>query len=195
LNDQAATPLVPPRPNLGPEPLTDAGTFNPGFLAVLTAVLTIAAVLAWRRLSRKRRPTTRSHGGPAASGGPPSARDRLIALSPTIRSALVSRFGPSCLARTTEELASDPRIGEVLGRVDFDRLIEILNAIDRLKFSAPLLIDDEASLLTSRLKDWEPSVLNLTKALAIGRNGKIPDQEPVPASVPNLGGRRRRIVR
>jgi hypothetical protein len=172
LSDPALTPLVPPRPNLGPEPLSDPAIFSPLALMVILAGLAIAAALFWNRRNRKRRSSTPDqNNGAADSEEPPSVRDRLIALSPTIRSALTGRFGPSCLAKTTEELASDDRIGEILGQADFERLIGILNAIDRLKFSVATLCDDDASSLAHHLAAWELSVAQLMKTLDSGRNG------------------------
>lgn len=172
MSDPASTPLLPPRPNLGPEPLSDPSLIDPLVLAVILAGFVIVAVLIWRRRVRARRSTAPDHnrGGPSLAE-PPSPRDRLIALSPSIRSALTGRFGASCLAKTTEELASDDRIGEILGPDDFEHLIAILNAIDRLKFSESTRNDDDAPSLAARVEAWEPSVRRLTKALETRRNG------------------------
>jgi hypothetical protein len=172
VSDPASTPLLPPRPNLGPEPLADPGLFSPLVLTLILAGLVLVAVLTRHRRLRKRRSSTPNHnGGESTTGEDSSARNRLIALSPTIRSALTRRFGPSCLAKTTEELASDDRIGEILGRADFEQLIGILNAIDRLKFSVPTLSDDDVSSMAADLEVWTPSVVQLTKTLEAGRNG------------------------
>jgi hypothetical protein len=173
LSDPAPALLLPPRPNLGPEPLPDSGLLPPHFIGVILAGLAAVLILVGRRRIRRRRSTRPHHaGGGAAPAGPPSARDRLIALSPSIRSALTRRFGSSCLAKTTEELASDDRIGEILGQPDFEHLIGILTAIDRLKFSVSARSDEDGSSVTEHLEAWELSVRRLTKALEIGRNGR-----------------------
>lgn len=172
MSDPAPVLLLPPRPNLGPEPLPDSGRLSPYFLL---AVILVGALLVTILFVRHRRRNPVVGQGRAdvrpASGEPPSPRDRLIALSPSIRSALTRRFGSSCLAKTTEELASDHRIGDILGRADFEHLIDILNAIDRVKFSVSVLNDDDASSLMAHVEAWELSVRRLTGVLETGSNG------------------------
>lgn len=59
----------------------------------------------------------------------------MIAWSVALRESLAGRFGPSWRAKTTEEIATDPRLSEALGDERTGRLLSFLAAADRAKFA------------------------------------------------------------
>jgi hypothetical protein len=126
--------LVPPRPNPGPEPWSGDGGFATPLLLLAIAAACLSAFWIWRRRRRRlnhpsRRPPTPSQ--PLDD----SPEARLLALCEQVRGTLSSRFGPGVRARTTEEIAVDPQIRDLLGVEHFDRLTELLRTGDRLKFA------------------------------------------------------------
>jgi MYXO-CTERM domain-containing protein len=129
--------LVPPRPNLGPEPWSEPGNRveTVAFGALALAAVVLLARWRWRR--RRSRPGTSS--GPGSDPGDPPAEDsprsRLIASSEAVRAALVAAFGPTWASKTTEEVAADPTLGDRLGVDQAGRLVEFLRAADRAKFA------------------------------------------------------------
>ena len=160
MNDEISAGLVPPRPNLGPEPWEPPQPSRRAdlvLLALILAVLLIAALL-WLRYRRR---NARTHGEPFASqdiaGTDPSPRDRLVALSGSIRDALTVPFGNSCRAKTTEELAADNRLEQRLGHEELRELIRFLDQIDRLKF-APERTEYPQEMLADALASWVPRV-------------------------------------
>lgn len=161
MNGNEVRGLVPPRPNLGPEPWRDV---RPGSRLLLPAVLVAIAVailiLGWSW--RRRRAAVRSHRTPAglAMLGEPTPRDRLVGLSESIRDALTVPFGTSGRAKTTEELASDERLAGLLGDDDFRELIRFLDRIDVLKF-APERGANGQDALEELLASWEPRIATL----------------------------------
>jgi hypothetical protein len=156
-------PILPPRPNPGPEPLDEPGRLG---LLSLTAILVglVGVLFVVLLLIRRRRNAKRLLGTnvPSRPSTPPSPRERLIAIAPMIRLTLARVFGPSYVARTTEELADDHRIREALGDDDFATLIEILGAIDRLKFSATI---EDVVELGGPPEVWESTAAQLARAL------------------------------
>jgi hypothetical protein len=128
--------LVPPCPNLGPEPL-DSLTVPSIWLALPAILIVVTVLLVSLRLLRGRL-RGKTGKGPDRQGQPTpaSSADVLIELSGRVRGALVERFGETWRAKTTEEISSDPALFEVFGRVTALRLIAILSEADRLKFAA-----------------------------------------------------------
>jgi hypothetical protein len=128
--------LVPPCPNLGPEPF-DSLTIPSIWLALPAILILATVVLVSLRLLRGRL-RGKTGKGPARQGQPPpdSSADVLIELSGRVRVALVERFGETWRAKTTEEISSDPALSEVFGRETAARLVAILSEADRLKFAA-----------------------------------------------------------
>jgi hypothetical protein len=122
------SPIVPPRPNLGPEPWPDPPTW-PWIVSGLVIVMVSLLVLRFRRKRRKARadmlPTTEATDSVEVSTELP---DR-------VRGALVRAFGPGWRARTTEEVAASPVLVERFGEEVAGRVVAYLRAIDRSKFS------------------------------------------------------------
>jgi hypothetical protein len=172
VNDAAAPGLVLPRPNLGPEPWQDPQPITSAYPALLGLALLLMAVLLWRRYRRK---AARKGRDPLASGdladSHPSPRDRLVALSGSIRDALTVQFGTSCRAKTTEELAADDRLEQLLGQAELRELIRFLDQIDRLKF-APERSDHPQDVLADALTSWEPRVESLRARICAKPRGR-----------------------
>jgi hypothetical protein len=158
VNETVSAGLVPPRPNLGPEPWQDPRPMTRIYPALLALVLLLIAALLWRRY---RRNAARTGRDPRATGdladADPSPRDRLVALSGSLRDALTVQFGSSCRAKTTEELAADSRLEQLLGDEGLRELIRFLDQIDRLKF-APERSEHHQEVLADALTSWEPRV-------------------------------------
>jgi hypothetical protein len=125
-------PPVLPRPNLGPEPWPDAPIW-PWVAAAAGFVLIMLVALVIRRRRRKARARAAAaivpDVTPSASSEPPPPTD-------LVRVALIRAFGPSWRARTTEEIAASPVLGERFGAEVAGRVVAYLGAIDRAKFSA-----------------------------------------------------------
>jgi hypothetical protein len=171
VNETAPRALVPPRPNLGPEPWSEpepiAGVC---LLAGLLAALFLAAgFLTLRRRARARAARSRVASQPQVDATP---RGQLVALSDSIRQDLTNRFGTAWRAKTTEELSADSLLVQALGRQHLDELIRFLDQIDRLKF-APARLDREDGALEAALSSWEPRVTELRAKLRTKRRGRL----------------------
>ena len=172
MNDAASPGLVPPRPNLGPEPWQDLSPMTRAVPALLVLVLLLLAVLLWRRHRRKAARARRDQlGSGDLADYNPSPRDRLVALSGSIRDALTVQFGSSCRAKTTEELAADGRLEQLLGDEELRELIRFLDQIDRLKF-APERSDHHQDVLADALTSWEPRVETLRARIRAKPRGR-----------------------
>ena len=161
MNDAAPQGLVPPRPNLGPEPWHDPLPLSRVLPVFLILVFVLLVPVLWRR---HRRSAARTRQDQHAAGGladsNPTPRDRLVSLSASIREALTVPFGTACRAMTTEELATDGRLEELLGDRDLRELIRFLDQVDRLKF-APERSHHQQEALEEALATWEPCVETL----------------------------------
>jgi len=162
--DASAESLVPPRPNLGPEPWPDvhrwpvaAGWWASGLLLIFLFMLW------WRRSRRKARllvpadlrvPSIDPYGSP---------RQRLIASSEVVRSALMGAFGPAWGSKTTEEIGEGPTLLERLDQAQVDRLVLFLKVADRVKFAL-----DEPD----QVEDWEAWASSFASGLAAGAISK-----------------------
>jgi len=165
--------LVPPRPNLGPEPWSEPQSIQGTViaLALLFAVVAVALFGIWRR-----RRVARSNVATMPPIERPDAtpRERLIGLSGSLREALSGRFGPAYRARTVEELFDDSQLGEVLGNEGLGQLTLFLVQVDQLKF-APARAPHDQQVLELQLADWAPRVETLTiqiRATALGKGDK-----------------------
>jgi hypothetical protein len=166
VNGEKARGLVPPRPNLGPEPWREPDATPQLLLALgLAAVVVLLVSWAWRR-----RGVVGTRGPGASTGGPPAAeptsRERLVGLSETIRDALTAQFGHSCRAKTTEELSADERLSQLLGEEDFRHLIVFLDRIDLLKF-APDRSENHDEGLDELLRTWETRMTALAARIRV----------------------------
>ncbi len=162
MNGNEARGLVPPKPNLGPEPWRDVRPHSWLLLAAIVVAIAVVTLLlgsTWRR----RRAALRARQARAvttAMAAEPTPRDRLVGLSESIRDALTVPFGTSGRAKTTEELATDERLAGLLGDEDFRELIHFLDRIDVLKF-APERGDNGQDALAALLSSWEPRIAAL----------------------------------
>ncbi|MEO6809526.1 MAG: hypothetical protein ABI353_10495 [Isosphaeraceae bacterium] len=147
--------LVPPRPNLGPEPWSAPLSF--GVRETLACALVVAlvglAAWCWLRSRRKRR----AEVGSVVPGqrDPDSPRERLIARAEAIRANLANRFGSSLLASTTEEIADQGMLVEAFGLDSASRLVQFLHLADRAKFD----LDDADDLQGDDWEDWTSEYL------------------------------------
>jgi hypothetical protein len=127
------TKLVPPRPNLGPEPIAETRSFSWPLGVALALVAALFTAWVWtKRRSRK-----------AGSGKVPSSpiddttsdTTGIVALAESARAALVARFGADWRARTTEEVADDAGLAESIGPEAVGQLVALLREADRVKFA------------------------------------------------------------
>jgi hypothetical protein len=170
--------LVPPRPNLGPEPWTD----DPPIMAVVVATVAVASLLSawllWRLFRRRRARAAR----PSVIGGNPpddTPRGQILALSDSIREALIRQFGTAWRAKTTEELAEDSQLEQALGQEPLEELIRFLDRVDLLKF-APERSNARDGSLERELLTWKPRVGNLLDTIRAKANGRVKNQDANP---------------
>jgi hypothetical protein len=187
VNGNEARGLVPPQPNLGPEPWRDPDA-TPWLMPAVAAAMVLVLLLAvW--LWYRRRAALRSRKSAIPAGGlaiaDPTPRDRLVGLSESIRDTMTVQFGSSCRAKTTEELSADHRLAELLGDEGFRELIRFLDRIDLVKF-APERSGNHDETLGELLSAWEPRVATLGARIRVK-----PRARPKPATTraaPPAGG-------
>ena len=128
----ATAPVLPPRPNPGPEPWTPPRSATVPALSLALALLALAIAAGWLRRRRARRRVAPRRGAtrPAAAPETPMARR-----AARVREALMARFGPSWGAKTTEEIAAEPGLADRLGPLRAEQLVRFLHAADRAKFA------------------------------------------------------------
>lgn len=159
-----APPIVLPRPNLGPEPWPE-----PSPWPVAIGWLAFGLILALAFITWKIRRSPRAGGiAPGESQGPrvdpdETPRQRLIALSETVRGGLIAEFGPAWGSKTTEEIGQEPDLIGRLEPVEVDRLVEFLKLADRVKF---------ASAEPESVEDWEPWASGFVSGLAAGATSR-----------------------
>jgi hypothetical protein len=149
--------LVPPRPNLGPEPWSEAQPIPEvllGLLLILGCVLLGGFFWRWLRHGR-----TRSKRGELAPEDRPDAtpRERLVALSNSIREAMTVQYGTTWRAKTTEELSENTQLVQAVGPEGFEELIRFLDQVDHIKF-APERSNQHHESLRHDLEIWGPRV-------------------------------------
>jgi hypothetical protein len=184
VNPASARGLVPPRPNLGPEPWSESQPIPFLFVAVGILICLLVVSLAWRRLGRRwvgAPPRDLPKQGPLDA----SPKGRLVAHSDSIRDVLASQFGNTWRAKTIEELSLEARLTQVLGRDQLDELIRFLDQVDRLKF-APARSNRPHQSLEHDLATWEPRLDNLKKKINSIPKGqsKTPSVLASPGSTP-----------
>jgi hypothetical protein len=175
VNQPAGRGLVPPRPNLGPESWSDA---RPSPVAGIVAVAALGGLLiawllwSWRKKMRAR--IRRDHKTQSPNDATPQGR--LVAFSSSIRQTLADRFGTAWRAKTTQELATEDLLVEMLGYEQLDELIRFLDFVDHLKF-APERSSNNHEALESELTNWEPRIAAIGKTIEAK-----PDRRQKPAT-------------
>jgi hypothetical protein len=164
-----ARSLVPPRPNLGPETWPKAVPLAGIWLALLISASALLAWVLWRLVRRGAARPGQGLATPDSADVTP--RGRLVALSTSTKNALASRFGPAWRAKTTEELAAEPALREMLGPEPLQELIQFLDRIDRLKF-APERPNQDRQSLHEELADWNPRIAGLISRIQAKTNGR-----------------------
>jgi hypothetical protein len=163
VNPANARGLVPPRPNLGPEPWSDPPPIAISLWVAGALTCLFLGFLAYRRLRRVRiNRAGLDRSNPAPRDNTP--RGRLVALSHSIRDLLANKFGTAWRAKTTEELAAEPRLAELLGHNQLQELVRFLDQVDRLKF-APERSNQHHESLERELAAWEPQLAYLKKKI------------------------------
>jgi membrane protein implicated in regulation of membrane protease activity len=175
VSESVGRTLVPPRPNLGPEPWTTSPPLNPNWLllAIPTAVVFVWAF--WKFLRRSLAGPRQDRAAPDEPDVTP--RGRLVALSMSTKNALAARFGATWRAKTTEELATEPTLAEVLGPEPLRELIEFLDRIDRLKFAVERP-NQVRQPLENELADWGPRIAGVIARIEARTNGRQNKNEP-----------------
>jgi hypothetical protein len=147
----------------------------------LLAALALAPLFAWfvwRRLGRRRARQARrdpSHQGPPDV----SPRGRLVAHSRSIRDLIAEQFGAGWRAKTTEELAAEPRLADVLGPDPLRELIRFLDEVDQLKF-APERSNHHPESLERELTAWEPRIVQLKNKIQARPDEPTPKEKLAP---------------
>jgi hypothetical protein len=165
-------PLLPPRPNLGPEPLSSPWPSADAGLAVIAGVILLALLMVWLVRRHWRRPAS-PVPSLAISDEPLTPRQRLIQTADRLRAALVARFGPSWAAKTTEEIATEPALADLLGAERLAPLLELLRAADRAKFASEPQLPDPGLQPPTPNHDWVDKLLAVLTAAAAGANSRI----------------------
>lgn len=147
----------------GPAPWIELG---------LALGLVLAAVLAWRVVRRRARRPAPAVRPDLPGEGTESARERMIAWSVAIRESLAVRFGPAWRAKTTEEIAGDPRLAAALGAERTARLLEFLAAADRAKFAGSDEAGSAIDVSEAELRELTESVVAAGPAVEPGLRGQ-----------------------
>ena len=161
--------LVPPRKNLGPEPWPDTSSYQRLWTVTAGLALLVVAWFSWRSVRRRLGRSLERQAAPETLDV--TSRGRLVALSTSAKSALAARFGSTWRAKTTEELAVEPALAELLGPEMLQELIEFLDLIDRLKF-APERPDQSGLSLDQELAGWNPRIAGLIGRIGARANGR-----------------------
>jgi hypothetical protein len=158
--------LVPPRPNLGPEPWPDRQGWPSSADWWMLALVLLVLVAGWRWRRARSKGQTLGSAGPSeiSSSGDSSPRQRLIASSEQVRDALIGAFGSPWGSKTTEEIAIEPILLERFERSEVERLITFLTEADRAKFAR-----DESN----HLDDWEVWAGGFVARMASGASSRI----------------------
>ena len=163
------TMLLPPRPNLGPEPLPEStlANFSPFYLVPAILVAVIVAWVVIRRRRAKTRPRGSREGVPPSQGEPLTLapNEQLLALADRARIALIARFGEAWRAKTTEEIAEDSAFWRAFEPSTASALLDLLRQADLEKF-ARQPETDQGEIMTA-LASWETSLASLLDAAAM----------------------------
>lgn len=121
---------------------------------VAALLLALALLGGWMILRRRKRRRMRTAAAGGAGAVDETPAGKLLILAGEVRGTLITRFGPTMRARTTEEIAADSQLKEVLGAERLDTLIHLLGEADRWKFATQPANGREQSLL-SDLTGWD----------------------------------------
>ncbi len=160
--------LVPPRPNLGPEPWPGEAPIAPYLLAAGAALALLACGLILWRLRRRRRRTALT-SLPVANPADDSPREQIVALSAALRAALTNQFGTAWRAKTTEELSADSRLKELLGVDQLEEFSRFLDYVDHLKFAPERTNNNDGAALEANLATWAPRVESFRSKIQASR--------------------------
>ena len=161
----AAHPILPPRPNLGPELLPDAPAVSLIWAIVvcsIAAIVFMIVALRLRAIRKRRRLQMESVNDPANL----SAR---IRAAEVVRRALIGRFGEEYAARTTEELREDGTVVEQLGTKSHAEVVALLGAADLEKFGAKIDPDVDEVALDQRVSSLLDSIRAGARSRRSGR--------------------------
>jgi hypothetical protein len=146
--------LIPPRPNLGPEPWPETSSITIKLVEFGLLLICLGIVAFWgirrRRMKRGRQHPTR----PPAAAPDDSPEAQVLYLAGQVRDTLNARYGPCTRARTTEEICADSQLREAIGGRHMDQLTRLLQTADRLKF-APHSEDEYKDNLLNDLSTWD----------------------------------------
>jgi hypothetical protein len=185
VNPASPRGLVPPRPNLGPEPWSDP---VPIALILWVAGAVACLLLIWLARNRLRRGRIEQARFNLSNQEPrdTTPRGQLVALSHSVRELLASQFGSVWRAKTTEELAAEPQLAELLGHEQLQELIRFLDQVDRLKF-APARSNRHHESLERELAEWEPRLAHLKRKIQAKPDGRLKNitVRPLPRSPSN----------
>lgn len=149
---ETSPPILPPRPNPGPEPWPLAERPSAWWLL---AFVVVCLLLAWLYLRRKKHApfgapvAVASENAPAATGC-----ERLIGLVEHVRETMARQLGPSWYAMTTEEIAAALRGMDGIEPNLTDRTRACLALADRAKFAGGEITDDHLAEVESWVADF-----------------------------------------
>ncbi|WP_169972769.1 hypothetical protein [Tautonia rosea] len=155
-NPLRGEPVLPPRPNLGPEPWpNEAGGIGWGLLFSVLVLLLALGLLVWTRMQgmgRRRADRQVLQRGQNLHLPSPTPDDPRIHHAEMLRDALIAAFGPSWRAKTTEEIAAEPELLNRLGPERSAQVVTLLSEADRAKFAGsatdrPLTSEDDTTRL------------------------------------------------
>ena len=132
--------LVPPRPNLGPEPMSEPIGYGPAGVLIPPAFAIGLLAFAWAR-ARGRGHRQAPGERPGSIADPP--QDPIILWADRVRRALADRLGPAWSAKTTEEIAGEFDLEAVIGPERRTFLLRLLAEADRRKFAGSTGLDSE----------------------------------------------------
>lgn len=168
MSEPRAIRLVPPRPNLGPDPWPEPDTTPIGWIVALAGLCLVPAILwAIARVRRGRRPARKPLPGPGANE-PRTPRESVIARAERARAVLVARGGEPWAAYTTDELATHPDLPAIYGEDGADRLVAFFRLADRAKFDR---IDEAEPVFLTFPEDEIRAILQRGVPASLSRRG------------------------
>jgi hypothetical protein len=143
----------------------------PVLVAATVAITSLLlASLLWKRWRRRR---ARGAASNSVDGNQPDTtpRGQFLALSDSIREALIRQFGTEWRAKTTEELSEDAQLEHALGPEPLRELMRFLDQVDHLKF-APERSNHRQDSLQQDLGRWKPQISDLVAKIEANGDGR-----------------------